>query len=168
MKKLMPLIAIIFSISFANTAYGRSTQFKATPLMGKYTVGEAKCGNETFLWKKHDKIIFSGSIFAIGGPLESFEDNKECRFQDVYNVIVQTSSFSNDQYSQVGTLMAEVRREACWDLVNGVRVGEPKVNNVDIVDPLRTLQAQKKGRTIHITIPERNLCNDDLTLELTH
>jgi hypothetical protein len=154
----------ILSLSFAS--FGQ----RFSPLMGNFKVVSAQCSGESFLWKKNDSVVLSGNILAIGGVHEKIEmgENEECRFQDIYTRVKQSSSFSGDEAREESVLISEFKRITCWKLKNGERIGNPVIVKEKVVNPLSMVEIQKKGGQIDITIDERDLCDSQVTLELAH
>ncbi len=162
----MKAIFVFTILSLSVASFGQ----RFSPLMGNFKVVSAQCSGESFLWKKNDSVVLSGNILAIGGVHEKIEmeENEECRFQDIYSRIRQSSSFNGDEAREESVLVSEFKRIACWKLVNGERVGDPVIVKEKIVTPLSVVEIQKKGSQVNMTIEERDLCDSQVTLELAH
>lgn len=166
-KKCLTFIFFLFlASSFAIQA---QAQKRSTPLMGNYKISKAVCNGEEMIWKKHDKIIFSGGFLIVGGNLTSVEDNKECRFQDIYSRLHESAGMVNEAYNETSSLLPVKRREACWDLKDGTRVEESKaMKESEITNNLTRLVAKKEGHALTIQIDESSLCDGLVTLSLEY
>lgn len=159
----------IVAFTLITFAFGTMAQ-SFSPLMGNFKVIGAKCSGESFLWKKHDKVVLSGDVLAIGGVFEKIdsEENEECRFQDIYRRVKQSSSFTNGDAREVSVLLPQFRRVGCWKTANGERVGEATMAESKVETPLPMVEINKVGSRFEITIEERDLCDSEVKLELTH
>jgi hypothetical protein len=165
----MKLFALVTLFITGLTCVQAQNQIKSTPLMGNYKIVKAICNGEDMLWKKHDKVIFSGGIMAIGGSLSSVEENKECRFQDIYSRLMENFGVINESYNETSALIPVTRREACWDVVNGERVEDSlQIKQVEITNTLTKLEASKSGQSLVIQIDESLLCDGLAELHLEH
>lgn len=160
---------MLFMVLLLSTSVMAQSRVKSTPLMGNYKIVKAVCSGEEMLWKKHDKVIFSGGIMAIGGILSSVDENKECRFQDIYSRLMENFGVINESYNETSSLIPVTRREACWDVVEGVRVEDSlQMKQVEISSTLTKLVASKTGQSLVIQIDESQLCDGLVELHLEH
>lgn len=166
---MMKLLAFFTLFITGFISVQAQNQIKSTPLMGNYKIVKANCNGEDLIWKKHDKVIFSGGIMAIGGSLSTVEENKECRFQDIYSRLMENFGVINESYNETSALIPVTRREACWDVVNGERVEDSlEMKQVEITSSLTKLEASKTGQSLIIQIDESLLCDGLVELHLEH
>ena len=158
LKNLCLLCVLLMTVS----SYGFS------PIMGNLKVNQATCGGESFLWKKHDNIILSGSYLVLGGKFEKDipVQGEECRFEDRYvrseaelEIQKDGSAIENAQ------LVAQKRVITCFQAGNSV---EADIKTVEIESPLLKSKVVMEGRDFRITIEERELCDGEVVIEAAH
>jgi len=143
----------------------------SSPLMGNYSVVKATCEDFSFVWKKHDRVVFTGEKMVLSGLSESIEESKKCRFEDVYLLKSAQSDLKNGTYHKTAQLAATTRIETCINLDDEfVMASDADKKRMEIPENqiLQEIQAQKKGRTITLKIRDRASCDELLEIELTH
>lgn len=147
---------------------GLSSAFGFSPIMGNLKVNQAECRGESFLWKKHDSVILSGSYLVLGGSYEKDipVQGEECRFEDRYlrrdaELDIQKDGTAIERAS----LVAQKRVITCFDYT---KASEPKKTVSEIESPLTRVVVEMQGRDFKVTLEERDLCDGEVVLELSH
>jgi predicted negative regulator of RcsB-dependent stress response len=148
-----------------------SATFALSPLMGNYSVIKATCEDFSFVWKKHDKVTFTGDKVSFAGMIDSIDENKKCRFKDIYQLKNLNKDFTEGTYSLKASLAAITRVETCVGLEEELVMALPEQRknlSVPAGQMIKEIVAQKKGRTIELKFSDQSTCDDLIKLELAH